>query len=155
MNIMSAQDWFRNICSTKVGDLVKDKPPIISVNCMTTIGDTLEILREMNVTAVGVYGEVGHWLGNPKLVCAGKQYIGLISIVDIIAYLCKCDTVESSLLKHVSNVIGSTNESLTIWTEDFDRALFFAMEQFCRGNGIIVPIIYNCIKHKINFILIY
>ena len=130
---MSAFEWFRNTCSSKVGDLVKDKPPIISVHYKTTIGDTLTILQEKNVTSVGVYGDVGHWLGNPQIVCAGKQYIGLISIVDILAYIWNCEPSANCMSYDISDVIGSTSESSTVRIENVDRALFFAMEQFCRG----------------------
>ena len=57
-------------------------------------------------------------------------YSGIISILDILAYSLK---TEHYLGHKLSQVIGSTNESLTLWCEESHQPLYFAMEQFCKG----------------------
>lgn len=134
LNNMSSSNWFRDTCATKVGDVVAGKGPVKSVDCRTTIAATLDLLNELGVTTIAVYGEVGHWLGDYQLVCGRKQYIGMISILDILSFLTRRpDAIETFLQNHISDTIGSTQETMTVWTESADRPLFFCMEQFCRG----------------------
>lgn len=131
---MSASNWFRDTCAMKVADIVKDKQPILSVDSRTSIAATLDLLNEQNVTTLAVYGEVGHWLGDSQLVCGNKQYIGMVTILDILSHLMQHpEPLDAHLQEHISNAIGSTPETLSIWTEAVDRPLFFCMEQFCRG----------------------
>jgi CBS domain-containing protein len=131
---MSSPNWFRDTCVVKVGDVCKEKPAIISVDCRTTIAVTLDVLNEKNVTTLAVHGEVGHWLGEARLVSGSKQYIGMVSILDILSFLMKNPAnLEAMLQSHISDAIGSTPETLSVWTESADRPLFFCMEQFCRG----------------------
>ncbi|CAM9207398.1 unnamed protein product [Ectocarpus fasciculatus] len=131
---MSSNNWFRDTCTVKVGDVVKDSAPIRAVDCRTTVAATLDVLSEQGVTTIAVHGEVGHWLGEAKLVCGKRQYIGMVSILDILSYLLKhADGLEHHLSSRITEAIGSTTETLTVWTEDTERPLFFCMEQFCRG----------------------
>lgn len=55
---------------------------------------------------------------------------GIISIVDLLAFSLKH---RDFLTQKVSNAIGSTNESLSLWCEASDQPLYFAMEQFVKG----------------------
>jgi hypothetical protein len=59
-------------------------------------------------------------------------FAGIISIVDVLAFSLK--NPEDYLTHKVADVIGSTNESLTLWSEDTHQPLYFAMEQFCKVN---------------------
>lgn len=51
-------------------------------------------------------------------------------MLDVLAFSLKH---EDYLTHHVCDVIGSTNESLTLWVEDSKKPLYFAMEQFIKG----------------------
>ena len=42
---------------------------------------------------------------------------------------------------NIADVIGSTNESLTLWVEDVQQPLYRAMEQFCKG--VHHALVYN------------
>ena len=131
---MNNSNWFRDVCTVKVGDVVRASAPIKAVDCSTTVAAALDALSEHGVTTIAVYGEVGHWLGEAKLVSGKKQYIGMVSILDILSYLLKhADALEHHLNSRITEAIGSTSETLTVWTEDTERPLFFCMEQFCRG----------------------
>jgi hypothetical protein len=53
-----------------------------------------------------------------------------VSIIDVLAFSLK----HNDYLTHkISDIIGSTNESLTLWCEDDKKPLYFAMEQFIKG----------------------
>lgn len=130
---MIASSWFRDTCKANVGDVVKDRGAIVSVEANTTLAATLDILNENNITTVAVYGKLGHWLGDASMVFGGKQYIGMTTILDILSFLLKADNIDLKLQCRVADVIGSTVETMSMWIESVDRPLFFCMEQFCRG----------------------
>jgi CBS domain-containing protein len=130
---MSTYDWFQNTCKTKVGDIVAGKPCLLSVDSRATLGSVLDVMATSHATTVGVYGEAGHWLGDQQLVVGSKQYIGMVSILDVVAFLASGGSVEARLQSPVSEVIGATAETQSVWVEPLSRPLFFAMEQFCRG----------------------
>ena len=65
-----------------------------------------------------------------------KQYIGICSIVDILNYIIAEVNAQNRLhrLHHqIYLVIGSTNESLSLWTEPRNKGIYFVMERFCKG----------------------
>jgi CBS domain-containing protein len=130
---MSTYDWFQNTCKTKVGDIVAGKPPLLSVDSRATLSSVLEVMNASHATTVGVYGEAGHWLGDQLLVVGSKQYIGMVSILDVVAFLASEGSVEARLQSPITEVIGATTETQSVWVEPLSRPLFFAMEQFCRG----------------------
>ena len=54
--------------------------------------------------------------------------------MDIIAFLGRSRaTPEFAIETKIANVIGSTNETLSLWVEPVSKPIFFAMEQFCKG----------------------
>ena len=127
--------WFREVCSVKVGDIVKDKREMFAVEAHTPVGEVLDILREENLISVGVYGAPGSWLGSGgvTLVSSQKQYIGVVSIVDLLSFILSGGDAEERITSRVVLAIGSTQESMSLWVESYDRPLYFAMEQFCKG----------------------
>ena len=56
--------------------------------------------------------------------------LGIISIVDLLAFSLKH---EDYMTQKISDAIGSTNESMTLWCEDSHQPLYFALEQFVKG----------------------
>ena len=149
--IMSMFSWFQSTCTSTVGDVVRTEPELISVDCHAKVKDVLDLLNSSHKVTVGVYGEAGHWLGNPdinlsktfsdnmmtgdsRLVVGNRQYIGMVTILDIIAFVGRSsEPPEVTLDSKISDVIGSTLETQSNWIEPASRALFFAMEQFSRG----------------------
>lgn len=57
--------------------------------------------------------------------------VGIISILDVLAFSLKHE--DDFLTYKVADVIGSTNESLSLWCEDTHQPLYFALEQFVKG----------------------
>lgn len=64
----------------------------------------------------------------------GVQYIGVVSIVDLLTFILNGDDAEERITSRISQAIGSTRESMSLWVEPVDRPLYFAMEQFCKGS---------------------
>jgi hypothetical protein len=62
------------------------------------------------------------------------QYIGVVSIIDLLTFILSGDDAEERITSRVSQAIGSTQESMSLWIEPVDRPLYFAMEQFCKGD---------------------
>lgn len=126
--------WFREVCRVTVGDIVAEKRHIIDVEASTSIGDVLNILKEQNILAIPVYGRQGSWLGSGgvDLVSNHKQYIGIVSIIDILIFILNGNP-ENILNHRIVDAIGSTLESRSLWVEPASRPLYFALEQFCKG----------------------
>lgn len=124
--------WFRNVCEVKVGDLLEQRPEVLALHYLTPVEDVLNTLQELEIQSVAVYGPANGFIGagGVELICGDRQYIGIVSVIDILAFSLKH---EDYLKRKVSEVIGSTNESLTLWSEDKHQPLYFAMEQFCKG----------------------
>jgi len=126
--------WFREVCTLTVGDIITQKRPIISVEASTPVGTVLNLLKEENILSVPVYGTQGSWLGSGgvDLVSNHRQYIGIVSIVDLLAFILHGNP-ENVLNRRIVETIGSTNESLSLWVEPSSRPLFFVLERFCKG----------------------
>lgn len=118
-----------------VGMVVEGKGDLISVDTHTSVGNVLDFMEENKLTSIGVHGTPGSWLGagGVQIVSCGKQYIGLVSAVDLLNFVGSSGRIESSLSANVVSAIGSTNESLSLWSEPLSRPLHVAMEQFCKG----------------------
>ena len=54
-------------------------------------------------------------------------------MIDLLVFVMSGDDAEARLNTRVVEAIGSTQESMSLWVEDYERPLFFAMEQFCKG----------------------
>jgi CBS domain-containing protein len=128
--------WFREVCKVTVGDLVSEKRHLIGVEASTPVGTVLNLLKEENILSVAVYGTQGSWLGSGgvDLVSNHRQYIGIVSMMDLLAYILRGNP-ETVLNQRIVEAVGSTSESLTLWVEPASRPLFFALEQFCKGSN--------------------
>ena len=134
--------WLKEVSSITINEVIKHKRDLISFEYSTPISLILNNLRNENILSIPIYGTIGSWIGcgGVNLVANHCQYIGIISIIDILVYLVKNLLVTSennnleTLLNHrIIDVIGSTNESLSLWVEPPTRPLYFLLEQFCKG----------------------
>lgn len=124
--------WFRSVCEVKVGDVTADLPGVLALDYEMSVADALRILEEVEIQSVAVYGPAHAFIGagGVEVISENKQYIGIVSILDILAFSLKNDNY---LEYKLSDTIGSTNESLTLWCEDTHKPLYFALEQFVKG----------------------
>lgn len=124
--------WFRTVCEVKVGDVTANNPPVLGLDYRMPISEALSVLEDVKIQSVAVYGPPNSFIGagGVEIISDGKQYIGIASILDILAFSLKnVNYLECNL----SDVIGSTNESLSLWCEDCHKPLYFALEQFVKG----------------------
>jgi CBS domain-containing protein len=99
-------------------------------------------------TALAVYGEKSRWLGagGDLMACtsANKQYIGIITILDIIVFLSQHPTsAVNHLFSHtrVASIIGSNPEGQSLWMMRPDQPLLFALEPMGKGvHRFLVPV---------------
>jgi hypothetical protein len=126
--------WFREVCKVTVGDIVAEKRQIIAVEASTPVGTVLNLLKEENILSVPVYGTQGSWLGSGgvDLVSNHRQYIGIVSMMDLLSFILRGNP-ETVLNQRIVEAVGSTSESLSLWVEPASRPLYFALEQFCKG----------------------
>mmetsp|Transcript_57919 Transcript_57919/g.131245 ORF Transcript_57919/g.131245 Transcript_57919/m.131245 type:complete len:259 (+) Transcript_57919:505-1281(+) len=134
-----------------VSNLVSSKRPLLDVSASTKIADALDLLGAENLLSVPVFCTPGSWAGagGTDVTVGRKQYIGIVSVLDLISYVVKNSRpsfgevnpfVQNALARPVSSAIGSTNESLSIWVEPADKEVLNAMEQYAKGiHRALVP----------------
>ena len=56
---------------------------------MSNYLDALQLLKSHDILALAVYGEKGHWIGagESHVETADRQYIAIVSLLDIAIYL--------------------------------------------------------------------
>jgi len=125
-------EWFRTICKVTVGDAIPDVPGVLSMDRKTPVSEVLSTLEELEIQSVAISAPPNSYIGagGVNVVSQGQQIIGIVSIIDVLAFSLKNNDY---LTRAVSEVIGSTNESLTLWCEESKKPLYFAMEQFIKG----------------------
>lgn len=63
------------------------------------------------------------------MIVGKKQYIGVVSILDIIAFvfnnsdICDIGAVQAILSRPIFHAIGSNDESLSLWTVSLDSSI--------------------------------
>jgi CBS domain-containing protein len=130
-----------------VWNLVKDKMLLFDVAASTRIIDVLMLLKEQKLLSVPVFSTPGSWTGagGAELIVGGKQYIGIVSVLDLVAFIFRNSassseppatqeaSVHNAITRPVSAAIGCTEESLSLWVEPAGRGVLAAMEQFSKG----------------------
>lgn len=126
--------WLLEVCKITIGDLIINKKHLISVESSTSISLVLNLLQSENILSIAVYGIQGSWLGSGgiNLISNHRQYIGIVSILDILIFILKGNP-ETVLNHRIVDAIGSSNESLSLWVEPPSRPLYYALEQFSKG----------------------
>lgn len=112
----------------KVKDMMVNKRRLVEVPYTATIAHTMNVLVANQVMAVPVAAPPGHWIGagGSMIMEADKQtgivrkhYIGIITMLDILAHIAGNDDVsdlDRRMAVEVSSVIGHCLESLSLWT---------------------------------------
>ncbi|KAI9090998.1 hypothetical protein DFS34DRAFT_339455 [Phlyctochytrium arcticum] len=128
-------------------------PQLIDLSVDAKIPEALAILTQYRILAVAVYGKKGHWLGAgmSEAYAGDKQYLGFVSILDIVEYLNTHGYLGSK--SDVNNLwdpakttlrplLGATIESRSLYVARPDIPLRRALEPFGRGvHRILVPTI--------------
>lgn len=122
--------WFQQVSTTSIGDVVRRKQVLIEVDGSESIESALQLMQENDLTAIAVCQP--HTDGGPRnIVYCGMEYIGIISVVDVFAYVVQHDVPFVEVLRRqVREVVGASEESANFWVESPQNPLYFAMEKF-------------------------
>lgn len=119
------------LCSHELVEVVREKLVLVDVEANTSIEDALAVLKQFSITSLPVWGKKGHWIGaggECDVVVDEKQYIGIVSISDLVLHLITAKDVEKALKQRVADAIGATTEGRSLWTRDKDTKLIHAIE---------------------------
>jgi predicted transcriptional regulator len=128
-----------------VETIVGSKQDLIDIHCSTKVKEVFNLMRSWNLSCLAVYGQPNRWIGAGfvELFVNGKQYIGLVSLMDILNYMYQTldpIEIEQRMGQEITHAIGSTNESMTLFLEMFSKPVLSAMEQFCKGTHYAVAV---------------
>mmetsp|Transcript_6674 Transcript_6674/g.11685 ORF Transcript_6674/g.11685 Transcript_6674/m.11685 type:complete len:318 (+) Transcript_6674:42-995(+) len=121
-----------------------DPRALVEADSNSSVQDTLHLMKKHSILSVPVYGRVGHWIGaggNTSAVTADKQYIGIVSVVDILYYLYNAPEKEAALTKRVVDAIGASMEGRSLWVTRRDSSLAAAVEPLSKlVHRCLVPV---------------
>lgn len=139
---------------TKVQELVQHKGRLVEVPYTATVGDTLNSLLAKNILAVPVAAPPGQWVGaGGSMIMEAdkstgrmrKQYIGMVSVLDILIHVVEEEGGEEDfagrLSSTVASVIGHSLEGLSLWTVSPNASVYEVMEPMSKGiHRALVPV---------------
>ncbi|KAF8103362.1 hypothetical protein N665_0188s0299 [Sinapis alba] len=152
-----------------VKDLTVDKRCLIEVPDNSTLADALNamLLTRMflfpikpvanRVRAVPVAAAPGQWLGaggsmivesDKETGSAKKQYIGMVTMLDVVAHIAGEEELENELDKKmaapVSSIIGHCPEGRSLWSLNPNTSIMDCMEILSKGiHRVLVPLDSN------------
>jgi CBS domain-containing protein len=139
--------------NTAVQQIVEHKPRLVEVPYTATVNDALNTLLAKNILAVPVAAPPGQWIGaggsmilesDRTTGAVRKQYIGMVSVLDILMHIAECEKaedVDKRLIDPVSSIIGHSMEGLSLWSISPQTSVFDAMEPMSKGiHRALIPI---------------
>ncbi|KAJ3177222.1 hypothetical protein HK101_010309 [Irineochytrium annulatum] len=137
--------------SLSLADVVAVKPEtapkkLCDVPADATLLDALQTMRQDGISCIAVYGKKGHWLGaGETMICTKeKQYIGLVTVLDIILHLSDPAHLAPNrdpLTTPISTLIGASDEGRSLWVGRTDVPLPRALEPMAKGvHRLLVPV---------------
>lgn len=135
-------------------EIIQNKRRLVEVPHTASVADTLNALLANNILAVPVAAPPGQWIGaggsmileSDKLTgSVRKQYIGMVSMLDILLHVAECvagTDIEANLMSvPVSAIIGRSLEGLSLWSVNPDTRVMDVMEPFSKGiHRALVPL---------------
>ncbi|KAF3794333.1 SNF1-related protein kinase regulatory subunit gamma-like [Nymphaea thermarum] len=143
----------KEVRTATVRDLVAVKRRLVEVPYTASLTDTVNAMVANSVVAVPVAAPPGQWIGAGGTMIiehdqatgeARKQYIGMVSMLDVLAYVADQHDGEhlADLMSvPVSTVIGHCLEGLSLWTFNPNTSVVDCMEAFSKGiHRALVPL---------------
>ncbi|KAI9340033.1 hypothetical protein DFJ73DRAFT_845799 [Zopfochytrium polystomum] len=128
---------------------------IVDVEASAPLSAALAAMRKRSVTAIAVYGNRDHWIGaGSTTVCtaAGKLYIGIISILDIILHLAAHSTESYQQVienTRISSIVGAHSEGQSLWVGNPAESLALSLEPLAKGvHRFLVPLYSHATEPK-------
>ncbi|CAL0324164.1 unnamed protein product [Lupinus luteus] len=154
-----------SIKEKKVRDLMVNKKRLVEVPYTASLAHTMNTLMANKVTAVPVAAPPGQWIGaggsmivecDKQSKTARKHYIGMVTMLDIVAHIAGDDDdhlsggdddngvtndLDQKMNVSVSSIIGHSFEGLSLWTLNPNTSLLDCMELFSKGiHRAIAPV---------------
>ncbi|KAJ4874327.1 Cystathionine beta-synthase (CBS) family protein [Raphanus sativus] len=140
-----------------VKDLTMDKLRLVEVPDKATLADALNAMVANRVRAVPVAAAPGQWLGaggsmivesDKETGSAKKQYIGMVTMLDVVAHIAGEEELENGLDKKmaapVSSIIGYCPEGRSLWSLNPSTSIMDCMEILSKGlHRVLVPLDSN------------
>ncbi|KAL2936348.1 SNF1-related protein kinase regulatory subunit gamma-like PV42a [Bienertia sinuspersici] len=157
----NTNDQMMSLGDRKVSEIVVEKRRLVEVPYTASLAHTMNTLVANRVVAVPVAAPPGHWIGaggsmimetDKKSGLVRKHYIGMVTMLDILAHLAgndvdddgdgdPADDVDNKLSVPVSSIIGHCLEGLSLWTLNPNTSLLDCMEVFSKGiHRAMVPL---------------
>lgn len=124
-------------CTNTVGDLVRNKLQIFSVNVASCIRDVLDTLKDRKLSAAAVYRVANGTARDSGLhlvdesVTPPIEYIGIISIRDIYLHLVSCGV--SAMGDSIESVLDVAVEAAKVVTVHAKESILSCAAAFCNG----------------------
>eukprot|EP01094_Clydonella_sp_ATCC50884_P014071 TRINITY_DN2442_c0_g1_i3.p2 TRINITY_DN2442_c0_g1~~TRINITY_DN2442_c0_g1_i3.p2 ORF type:complete len:406 (-),score=164.60 TRINITY_DN2442_c0_g1_i3:1646-2827(-) len=121
---------------TTAGALVASKMLLVAVPDDATVEFALSVLNQFRITSLPVSAPEGRYLaagGVDATTADHHQFIGIVSIADIALHIAQAANAaeqEKYMSAKIASLIGSTNESRSLWVTPPDKSLYYAMEPF-------------------------
>ncbi|KAI4325248.1 hypothetical protein MLD38_030662 [Melastoma candidum] len=148
---------------SKVWDLVVHKRRLVEVPHVASLAETMNTLVANCVLAVPVSAPPGHFIGaggsmimesDERTGAARKQYIGIVTMLDILAHIGGGGGVyedvddekdlHRKMAAPVTAVIGHCIEGLSLWTLSPNTSVLESMELLSKGiHRVLVPLDCN------------
>lgn len=152
---------FLDLFNITIGTITLNKQSLVDISSLSTIGEAFQLIKESNISVLPIYQLVqDNNDSNNENDKKTKEYIGIISLSDIITYIInrykiEAERINDTLFTSILEIIGSTKESsidLTLSLERDDTQLSFVIDKMCQGNLIYFHCFY--IKNLITLLLL-
>ncbi|KAI9159387.1 hypothetical protein H9P43_008727 [Blastocladiella emersonii ATCC 22665] len=129
----------------RAAELVARKRDVVDAHAHTSVWEVLGRMALHEVQAVPVWGEPAHWIAAGGVTAtvehgANKVYIGMVAVADVARWLANfpqwsdAEALIAFLARTpVSDLIGQTPESRSLWIAPADANLVAIMEPLAKG----------------------
>ncbi|CAA7025812.1 unnamed protein product [Microthlaspi erraticum] len=140
---------YSRVMEFKVKDLTVNKCPLVQVSDSATLGDALNAMKVVFWYETGgkpsKSGACG--CGARPMVETGsakKQYIGMVTMLDVVAHIAGEDGLDKKMAAPVSSIIGHCPEGRSLWSLNPSSSIMDCMEMLSKGiHRVLVPLDSN------------
>ncbi|KAI9208614.1 uncharacterized protein BJ171DRAFT_489522 [Polychytrium aggregatum] len=111
---------------------------LIDAPATSSVADVLGLMSEHRLSAIPIWGQAGHWLSagttEANTIDHEKQYIAVVSILDIVVYITSTTMSNQSLSSiSIMLVVGETNEGKSLWVASPHDKIRRMLEPLSKG----------------------
>ncbi|AAD39660.1 SNF1-related protein kinase regulatory subunit gamma-like PV42a [Arabidopsis thaliana] len=135
-------------------DLTVRNRRLVEVPYTATLSHAMNTLVANSISALPVAAPPGHWIGaggsmimesDKQTGVVRKHYIGILTMLDILAHIAGEDSnlsdLDRKMSSQVSSIIGHCLEGLSLWTLNPNTSVLECMEVFSKGiHRALVPV---------------